>query len=150
MKNLTQILLLTTILVFSVVTSAFGTLPTPEEQERQCASSAVDYKKAVVLAKAIQDAIRNNDRKMLANLAGYPLRVVKSRHCQSDKVIYYYIRTKKQFMEQYNSIFTKEVISSVLQADPANIFCNYEGAAIAGGTIWFQGGDPLMIVSVIK
>ncbi|MCL5260236.1 MAG: hypothetical protein M1561_00925 [Gammaproteobacteria bacterium] len=149
MKNLAQILLLTTVLAFTVVDLSFGLSSLRKEEIRQCKNEFIDYNDAVTFAKLVKNAVLNNDKNKLAEMASYPLKVGKVRENSSDKKVIQYIKTKRQFIEQYSLIFSKEVINSILQNDISDIFCKYQSGSIADGSMWFHG-NPLKFYIVLK
>lgn len=99
--------------------------------DQQCEANAINYQQAVIFVKKLEDAVKNNDKKTVAELGDYPVRInIKKKST--------YIKNKKEFIKSYNNIFTSEV-KSLLFRDKT-IFCNYQGAATGYGTVWFWAG----------
>jgi hypothetical protein len=62
----------------------------------------------------------------------YPIRV----NYPSGSVYY---DTKEQFIENYDSIVTPEMLEKVKEQQFSNLFYNYNGLNIGFGDIWFSG-----------
>lgn len=117
------------------------------EMTRQCELNGINYQNAVNFVKECQAAVKLDDAQKIANLVDYPLRVNFS---SNGKVDYKSIANKKQFIKNYNAIFTKDLKLKLLKQDPANIFCNYKGAMIADGSLWFAEKSKKMLIIAVN
>lgn len=129
------------VVIFCTALNAFGqqVLPSDFDDRQQCLANSIDYDGAMLFAKKMQIALRNNDKNAIVDLADYPLKINKGF---GEKVIHYYIKDRQQFLQEYRSIMTVEVKKTILNAVPTDVICNYQGGAIAGGTIWFYTQPP--------
>lgn len=141
------------IILLSASVTALAQTITPQ---KQCAFSGIDYAKAIQFVQALRLAIKHNDKQRLAKLVHYPLMInkrVEAKHAASNnkanalkKFILQKItiKTEKQFVQEYELIFTSELKAKILKDPLDNIFCNWQGAMISDGSIWFKG-NPLRI-----
>ena len=113
------------------------------EKIRQCELNGINYQNAVNFVKECQAAIKPDDAAKIANLVDYPLRVNFS---SNGKVNYKSIANKEQFIKNYAIIFGNEFKVKLLKQDPANIFCNYKGAMIADGSLWFTEKNKKILI----
>lgn len=109
-----------------------------EEVARSCEFNHINYKQAVSFINTFKIELQKNNIKAIADMASYPLKVneiikVKGKDVIRTKTI----KTKQQFLQDYPAIFTKTMKNTILE-DEEPIFCNYQGAMIAHGTIWFN------------
>ena len=98
------------------------------------AESDVPLKQAFVTQ--LQQAVRTNDKVWLAEHASYPLKSFGSRQPS--------IRNKQSFIKSYASLIGTKLRAAVLAQDPANVFENWQGLMIGGGSynIWIRNaGD---------
>lgn len=96
----------------------------------QCELNGIDYKIATQFISQFKSALNKNDKISIAKHVSYPLRI------NTAPGKYYTIKNKKEFIAKYNTLFTAPLIKS-LKSD-SNIFCNYQGAMIGAGGIWFN------------
>ena len=94
------------------------------------AESDVPLKQAFVTQ--LQQAVRTNDKVWLAEHARYPLKSFGSRQPS--------IRNKQSFIKSYASLIGTKLRTAVLAQDPANVFENWQGLMIGGGSynIWIR------------
>lgn len=106
----------------------------------QCQANGINYQDANMFVATLQKAITKNDKRTIADNIAYPLRINKMGKTS-------YIKNKNEFLEKYTTIFTADINKSILASKPASVFCNYQGAMIANGKVWFHG-KPLKIFSM--
>lgn len=121
------------------------------EMARQCDVNGINYQNAVDFVKECQAAVKVDDAQKIADLVDYPLRVNFSANGEKKlKVDHKNIANKEQFIKNYNVIFTKEFKLKLLRQDPANIFCNYKGAMIVDGGLWFSEKNKKMLIIALN
>jgi hypothetical protein len=114
-----------------------------------CQGSTVDAQGEDVARKSraflaeLQAAESKGDKARVATMVSYPLLV---NHGSSRMRI----RTKAQFLSQYDAIFTKHIHQAIAQQTAKCLFGNYQGAMIGDGEVWFseQPGGAWKIISV--
>ncbi|MCM3293923.1 hypothetical protein M3661_27900 [Paenibacillus sp. MER 180] len=82
----------------------------------------------------LQSAVAANDKKAVAEMVSYPLRVNQAGHSTQ-------IASKTAFVKQYNSIITKKVRQKVLAQEVNKLFVNYNGVMIGDGEMWISKID---------
>lgn len=103
-----------------------------------CGVNGIDYNKAVELVMQLQNAIKLDDPKKISSLIHYPLTVNKINKSPKLKPTKLIIKNPTSFIKKYNLIITKEMKDKILAQNPQDIFCNYQGAMIASGAVWFN------------
>lgn len=147
MKKL--ILLLFPLLVFiPLKTSAQSEIPL---MVSQCELNGIDYQRSVAFVVKFQEAIQSNDKVKVASFVEYPLRVNTSiSHGTKYKVTSKYIANTKQLIKNYDAVFTKALRVKILQQNSKDIFCNYQGAMIADGGVWFMEKNKEMRIIAVN
>ncbi len=77
----------------------------------------------------IKSSLETNEKVWLSSSIQYPMQV------QIDGKPFL-LRSRQQFMEQYNKIFDKEFKDKILAEPFINLYSNAESVQIAGGLIW--------------
>lgn len=80
----------------------------------------------------LKSSLLSGDKQQVASLNLYPIRV----NYPSGSVYY---DTREQFIENYDSIVTPEMLTRVKEQQFKNLFYNYNGLNIGFGDIWFSG-----------
>ncbi|MDR5817199.1 hypothetical protein QCE62_26715 [Caballeronia sp. LZ033] len=80
----------------------------------------------------LQRAVAANDSKAVAALVSYPVAV----HRAGTEMT---LRTRREFIAHYASIFTPKLVDIVAQQKYAALFVRDQGAMIGNGEIWFSG-----------
>lgn len=111
-------------LAFSTTTFAL------DEIASGCEFNHINYKQAVAFVNTFKAEIQKNNKHAIAAMATYPLTV-------NDDKRHHTIKNKQQFINDYDTIFTANMRNGILE-DQEPIFCNYQGAMIAHGIIWFN------------
>ncbi|MCW3093497.1 MAG: hypothetical protein JWP81_4566 [Ferruginibacter sp.] len=94
-----------------------------------------DVKGFKLFLKQLQSLVLNNDKEQLAKYIQYPLR--KS------------IKSPKDFIKNYDNIFTKDVKLSIAKINLSQVFRNSKGAMSEEGRVWFsQVGNEFKIIAV--
>ncbi|MDO3408422.1 hypothetical protein QWJ34_01430 [Saccharibacillus sp. CPCC 101409] len=84
----------------------------------------------------LQRAVAKGDKAAVAARVHYPLSVYLDT--DDDKpAAKTVIKTKAQFLNKYNQIFTEDVRESLAETSFAELFVNQDGASIDDGHIWF-------------
>lgn len=103
--------------------------------EQQCSFNGVNYTATTDVVKKLQTAVKQGDKKEVAQLISFPLRINK---LIKGKMVSLYVKDATSFINQYNTIITDNMKQRILMADPRDIFCNYQGAMISNGDVWFK------------
>jgi hypothetical protein len=85
-----------------------------------------------IFINALQDAIRNDDKRWLAEHLHLPVRYSG----KTNEII----RTKAWFLKHYATIIGPELKANVLKQDPGAYFKNYQGVMVGDGgrNIWLE------------
>ena len=96
---------------------------------------------AIAFMKDLQSAVAKNDRKAIADMVSYPLRVSGE----------YRIHNRTAFLRNYDRIFDPKVRHAIVKQVPECIFGNWQGFMAGLGEVWFERSaeDPTFkIISV--
>lgn len=104
--------------------------------EVQCKVNGINYSSAQRFVAELQEAVKSAHKNKVASLALFPLKINTTN--QAGKVNHQSIANKAAFIANYEQIFSDKVKHSLLDHNAKNIFCNWQGAMIADGLIWFQ------------
>lgn len=77
----------------------------------------------------IKSSLISNEKVWLSSVLQYPIQVMVDGKP-------FLLRSRQQFMEQYNKIFDKEFKDKLLAEPFINMYSNAESVQIAGGLIW--------------
>ena len=90
---------------------------------------------------SLQTAVRSDDRRRVAKLVHYPLRVNRAAAASAGSAAPppRNVANAAAFVQGYGTIFTPKVREAVLRQDPAKLFRNAQGAMIGNGEVWFAG-----------
>lgn len=118
------------IYIFLICISCISNISFALSEQEQCEFNGINYAQAKSFVVHIKAALDKNDKNKVADLISYPLRINKSpsKH--------YTITSKHTFMIQYPKLFPEKARKSILE--DKGIFCNYQGAMLGGGAIWFN------------
>jgi len=84
----------------------------------------------------LQQAVRADDRRWLADHMQFPL-----RHNGRRKTL---IRSRAAFLKDYASVFTARLRACVLAHDAKDLFGNWQGIMLGNGCLWFRNiGDAV-------
>ncbi len=109
-----------------------GSVPTSWE-----VAGITDVKAFKLFLKKLQLLVLNNDKEQVAKLIKYPLG--KS------------IKTEKDFINNYDMIFSKDARLSIANINLSQVFRNSKGAMTEGGKVWFtQEGNEFKIIAINK
>jgi hypothetical protein len=120
---------------------------TPDSEA--CKGSTVDLQGADFAQKSrtflseLQNAVKAEDKAKVAAMISYPLLVIDG----SRKT---HIKTKAEFLNQYDAIFEAHVRQAIARQSAKCLFGNYQGAMIGDGEVWFreQQNGTMKIVTV--
>jgi len=125
------------LLVLSLVTASIAPLATA--QAGNCTqidgSSRPDCPGALAFFHNFQSAFREGDRQKVAALVDYPVKV--SIHHKP-----VLIRNQAQLLAHFDQIFDEGVRCTILNSDEKNVWGNWQGFTMDGGSVWFDGIIP--------
>lgn len=102
-----------------------------------CHSSTVeDYApslgpKARAFLGELRTAVKGGDRRKVAALIQYPLRVNLGKGTRL-------VRSSAEFVKDYDAVFTVSIRKAIERQVPACLFANYQGVMIGDGEVWFE------------
>lgn len=80
----------------------------------------------------LQQAVAAGDKNAVADMIAYPIAVHRAGKDTT-------LRSKRDFIANYPSIFTPQLVDIVARQKYATLFVRDEGAMIGNGEIWFSG-----------
>ncbi|WP_164472828.1 hypothetical protein [Cohnella candidum] len=80
--------------------------------------------------ETVKDAAARNDKELAAENALYPIRVNVGKVAVE-------VKTKEDFVRQYDRIFTDKVRKALADQDVNKLFVNDEGVMAGNGEVWF-------------
>lgn len=128
-----------------IVCCLYASMTFALSESEQCKFNGINYAKAQAFTSKLKSALKNDDSKAVSKLISYPLRVNIN---PSGKINYYLVKNKSEFLKKYHTIFTDDLKKAVI--DEKEIFCNYQGAMLVHGFIWFQtyyDGDKIFVIN---
>jgi len=90
----------------------------------------------------IKAALDRRDRAAIVKLVGYPLEVNTKRR--------FSIKNPAALTQSYDLVFTPNVITRVLEAEPAAVFCQDGMGMIGDGVIWASASRKSSKVMVVN
>jgi len=114
-----------------------------------CKGSTVDLQGADFAQKSrtflvqLQNAVKAGDQAKVAAMISYPLLVIHGTRKT-------HIKTKAEFLRQYDTIFDAHVRQAIAQQSAKCLFGNYQGAMVGDGEVWFreQANGAMKIITV--
>jgi hypothetical protein len=94
-------------------------------------SSAAYARQARAFLLELQKAVQSGDRKHVAGMVQYPLRVNGLPHVRS-------IRNRAAFLRLYPTLFNAPLRQALKNQPPDCLFHNWQGAMIGNGELWFD------------
>jgi hypothetical protein len=98
-------------------------------------SSRPDCPRAIVFFRDLQSIFREGDRPKVAALVDYPVQV--SIHHKP-----LIIRDQTQLLAHFDQIFDKGVRCTILNGDEKEVWGNWRGFTVDGGSVWFDDIIP--------
>jgi hypothetical protein len=98
-------------------------------------SSRPDCPRALAFFHNFQSAFREGDRQKVAALVDYPVRV--SIHHKP-----VLIRNQAQLLARFDQIFDEGVLCTILNGDEKDVWGNWQGFTVDGGSVWFDAIIP--------
>ena len=92
------------------------------------------YAKDYLAAKTLQQALHDNNRRIVANLIQYPL--ARDQPLRP-------LKDSKEFMKHWDEYFDSTTIPSALAAKAGEY--GWRGIALSGGIVWFKNGRIISI-----
>lgn len=117
--------------------------PETEEPETEADYSICTYKTAKEVesfAKLVADYYASEDWNLLAQIVHYPITI-------NDK---YYSDKDKFLAEDWSKVFSDSFKKKIAEAKTSDLFCNWQGIALADGEIWMNEIDNALYVSSIN
>lgn len=94
-----------------------------------------DAKRFKVFLKQVQMLVLKDDKEQLAKIIHYPLGGL--------------IKNEKNFIDNYDQLFTKAVKLSIVKLNFSQISRNKKGVSTEGGLVWFsQEGNEFKIIAI--
>lgn len=135
------ILTLATLCVIGPTTSAYATKNVPPENNKTTKrkvkvesryevagiTNAKEFEKSF---NSIKYLVKNNEKLKVASYVSYPLNVNK----KDEKIK---IKSKEEFIKNYDTIITEDVKKALLNQDVTKTFVNYQGVMVGDGQMWF-------------
>jgi hypothetical protein len=102
-------------------------------EQKQCQDNQVEYSVAKEFAQSLKVALAKDDKDFIADKVSYPLRI----HSQTNKKQHFYlIAHKEDFLKRYSMLFPQAIKTRIIKDN--TLFCNYQGAMLGNGAIWFE------------
>jgi hypothetical protein len=102
------------------------------------------YQASVTFMAELQRQVKAGDKKALAELANYPLRV------NGKKGIPLIVKDRAAFLKEYDRVYSPSVIAAILKEDPRNLFANSQGVMLGSGIVWADNGGNHLGVTAIN
>ncbi len=103
----------------------------------------------------VKAAIEKDEKETVADYINYPLNVNETS--KDNKVTTTKIKSKEDFIKNYDSIITGKVKKSMINQKVEDTFVNYQGVMVGDGEIWFKpisnqtdGSVKYLIITVNK
>lgn len=127
-------------LALGTLALAFAGLASAAQPKTSAADGIADANAQAFLT-SLQTAVRSDDRRRVAKLVHYPLRVNRATAASAGGAAPTprNVENAAAFVQGYGTIFTPKVREAVLRQDPAKLFRNAQGAMIGNGEVWFAG-----------
>jgi len=100
------------------------------------------YDQLVGLFRRLQKAVAANDRSAVAAQIHFPLQV------NGDKSET--IQTAAALQHQYQQVFNRQVVETIVKANPEAVFCRSEAAMFGDGVIWARTEDGQLAIAVVN
>ncbi len=101
-------------------------------QQDICEENGINYKMAKDFYVNLQTLLREDEVEKIAKYISFPLRVNERK---ANKNSTHYVRNLRTFNDEYPKLFNEPMKKILMTSD---VFCNYQGAAIGNGNIWFR------------
>jgi hypothetical protein len=83
--------------------------------------------------RQLKEAVSANDRRAVASLFVYPLRVNRTptRH--------FFVETRAELLRRYDAILTPNVRRAIMIQSPDSLSYSWRGLMVGRGTVWIDG-----------
>lgn len=135
-------------LLFVCCAAVAATIPVRAQSTPGCGEGSTlkdtyspqDTQRAEQFLLTLRAAVHANDRKQVAAMVQYPVRVnlPNGTHRQ--------LRTPQQFLAQYDFLFDSNTRDAIDRQVPQCMFARDQGAMIGDGQIWFQDGNGKFLI----
>jgi hypothetical protein len=137
----------------ALLTNARIVLPLGQAQiapgSQTCPGSTVDNQGAEFAQNSraflaeLQTAVHHGDKAKVASMVSYPMMMIEGSRRQR-------IKTKVEFLSQYDTIFDPHLQKAIAQQSAKCLFGNDQGAMIGSGELWFsqQPDGSMKIITV--
>jgi hypothetical protein len=119
--------------IYAFLCAAAGQSPVLGESTDDICSipSRPDCLQAVAVFEAFQKAVTSDERKAVASMIRFPLRV----RLGGKKTL---IRDKSQLLRHYDSVFDSSVKCAIARAKKTQVRGNSQGFTVADGVVWWE------------
>jgi hypothetical protein len=110
--------------------------------ESWCGGAGMTYDDVVTFFVEFQRRVAQDDRKGVAQMIAFPLRVFAQER--------YQIKTTEEFVRRFAEIFTPAVVRAVRAAEPRFAFCRSDGTMLGSGVLWagVRRGNRLRVFEI--
>ena len=112
------------------------------ESESQCPIQLASYDELVRFFESFVRAVDVRDMRMVASLARYPLQVNGASSIR--------IAGAPELIQQYERVFSSDVLEKIRRAVPVRVFCRNGSAMIGNGVIWVSGRQGHVALDVVN
>jgi hypothetical protein len=109
----------------------------PQDSARFRGAGVQDDKEVIEFYLKFQNAVSRNDKRTVASMMIYPLRV--NFPTDADTKDYTFVKDRASFLRVYDRIFdgnVKRFIEGIDVENSESIWARYDGIAVGRGTIW--------------
>lgn len=101
------------------------------------------YQTSVDFMTELQRLLKAGDRKALAELVNYPLRV----NFDKGPLI---VKDRAAFLREFDRIYSPAVVAEILKQDPRDLFCKSQGVMLGRGVLWADNekGGHLGVIAI--
>ena len=127
------------LVMVALVSALFATAAIADDNiAGTCAFNGINYKLSVTFVNTLKAELQKNNKQAIAGMASFPLQVNEIAMTNGkEHTRHRSVKDKHQFLREYDSIMTENMRHQIIN-DQDDIFCNYQGAMIAGGMVWFN------------
>ena len=121
------------LLIYALLCAAAGQSPALGESPQDICSipSQPDCRQAVAAFEAFQKAVTSDERKAVASMIRFPLRV----RLGGKKAL---VRDKSQLLHDYDTVFDSSVKCAIAHAKKTQVRGNSQGFTVDDGVVWWE------------
>jgi hypothetical protein len=115
---------------------------------RYAAAGVEDPKAFEKKVQKFKNAVIVGDRNAVAGMIAYPLTVRDASELVSADSKTHRICNSKDFLKNYDSIFSKRYVEAIKESIPHNMFARYDGIALGEiGEVWFNAAGKVVTLN---